>query len=158
MNHRVSNALIIAALFITPSVFAANGGCPVGQEGKNPLTPPGVQKGVVEVHLNAEMPLGDQAINAPGWRFRSRTITIGPGAVIPLHSHDQRPETPVMKHGSVTIYETDCKVGYVMKEGDVYQSGRGKSHWAVNETDHYAVMYVVDLVKDDSFPVQANNQ
>lgn len=70
-----------------------------------------------------------------------------------MHSHNDRPETVMMKHGELTIYESDCKVPYTMKEGEVYQSGHGKSHWAKNQSDHYSVMYVVDLVKKDSFPV-----
>lgn len=36
----------------------------------------------------------------------------------------------MMKHGELTTYETVCKTGYKMKEGEVYQSGHGKSHWA----------------------------
>lgn len=39
----------------------------------------------------------------------------------------------MMKYGEPTIYETDYKVGYKMKEGEIYQSGHGKTHWAINE-------------------------
>lgn len=37
----------------------------------------------------------------------------------PLLPHDDWPKTVLVKHGSLTIYETDCKTGYAMKEGDV---------------------------------------
>ncbi|WP_417330192.1 cupin domain-containing protein [Halomonas cupida] len=146
---------LVAATFILMSPVAAvasNGGCPSGKEGPTPFTPITERSGLINVHVAAEMPLSEEAINDPGWRFRARTVTISPGATIPIHSHDQRPETVTMKHGALMIYETDCTVGYSMQEGEIYQSGHGKSHWAVNETDDYAVMYVVDLVKTDSFP------
>lgn len=137
---------------------ASNGGCPKGQEGSSPFKAATVQKGIVEVFTESELPLADETINAPGWRFRARTITIAPGAVIPLHSHNDRPETVMMKHGELTIYESDCKVPYTMKEGEVYQSGRGKSHWATNQSSHYSVMYVVDLVNKDTFPINSDKK
>lgn len=149
-KYIVFSALIISG---TSLAHASNGGCPTGQEGLSEYPVPSSTKGIVEVHTESELPLAGETINAPGWRFRARTITISPGAVIPLHSHNDRPETAMMKHGELTIYESDCKVPYTMKEGVVFQSGHGKSHWVKNQSDHYSVMYVVDLVKKDSFPV-----
>ncbi|KRG68771.1 cupin domain-containing protein [Pseudoxanthomonas dokdonensis] len=140
------------AMCVPMLASAANGGCPSGKSGPQPLPPATQAKGEVDVHVEAEMDLGLEAIASPGWRYRARTVTIPAGVVIPLHSHDKRPETVMMKHGGLTIYELDCTVGYTMQEGQVYQSGHGKQHWAVNETDHPAVMYVVDLVSKDSFP------
>ncbi|WP_234262497.1 cupin domain-containing protein [Klebsiella aerogenes] len=153
--HQVIKILTFTMMLASPGpgVWAANGGCPAGDAGKAEQPPVTSQKGIVEVYTEAELPLANEAMHAPGWRFRARSVAIGPGAVIPLHSHDNRPETVMMKHGQLTIYETDCKTGYTMKEGDVYQSGHGKSHWAVNESGHFSIMYVVDLVKDDTFPV-----
>ncbi|MFI8483141.1 cupin domain-containing protein [Pseudomonas sp. NPDC078700] len=148
-----SPALLIALSMLSFSALAANGGCPAGKEGKQPKTPLTKQVGDLDVHLESEMDLGLEAINSPGWQFRARTVTIGAGTVIPLHSHNERPETVMMKHGGLTIYELDCTVGYTMQEGEVYQSGHGKQHWAVNETDHPVVMYVTDLLTKDNFPV-----
>ena len=153
MKHSIAAVLAVtAAAAAAAPALAANGGCPAGQEGKTPFTAPTASKGHVDTHIYAQMPLGEQAIKAPGWRFRSRAIAVGPGAVIAVHSHNERPETVTMKQGELKIYETNCKVGYAMKEGEVFQSGHGKEHWAANETDHTAIMYVVDLVKEDTFP------
>ncbi|MCX2789535.1 cupin domain-containing protein [Vibrio sp. Sgm 5] len=129
------------------------GGCPIGMEGSTQFTPPTKKSGEIYVDIKAEVKLDDQAIAAEGWKYRTRTITFSPGAVVPVHSHDDRPEMAMMKHGEVTIYETNCKVPYVMKEGDVYHNELGISHWAVNDTDDFAVMYVTDLVKTESFPI-----
>lgn len=150
--RRIALVATIATLLSPAAALAADGGCPAGMQGPTPFTPITERSGLVNVHVAAEMPLSEEAINDPGWRFRARTVTISPGATIPVHSHDQRPETVTMKHGELMIYETDCTVGYPMREGEIFQSGHGKSHWAVNQTDDYAVMYVVDLVKTDSFP------
>ncbi|GDX06619.1 cupin domain-containing protein [Buttiauxella sp. A111] len=144
--------IIAASLAFSAPVFASNGGCPVGKEGATPFTPQNAQQGEVFVHTAAEMNLGEETIHAEGWKFRARTITLSPHAVVPLHSHNDRPETVTMKQGAITIYETTCTVPYTMKEGEVYQSAHGKSHWAVNESDDYATMYVVDLVNKDTFP------
>lgn len=156
MIRNAMNPWIFIALTVLgiQSAVAANGGCPAGETG--PATQKAVteQKGNVEVYTESELPLDNETINARGWRFRARSIAVAPGATIPLHSHNDRPETVMMKHGELTVYETDCQVGYKMKEGEVYQSGHGKSHWVVNESNHYSVMYVVDLVKEDSFPVK----
>lgn len=152
---RIAKYIVLSASFISgvSVAHAANGGCPVGQEGPSGYPVASSTQGIVAVHSESELPLAGETINAPGWRFRARTITIAPGAIISMHSHNDRPETVMMKHGELTIYESDCKVPYTMKEGEVYQSGHGKSHWVKNQSDHYSVMYVVDLVKKDSFPV-----
>lgn len=94
---------------------------------------PPKQKGSVKVYTESELPLDNETIRAQAWRFRARSIAITPATIIPLHSHNDRPETVMMKYGEPTIYETDYKVGYKMKEGEIYQSGHGKTHWAINE-------------------------
>lgn len=142
----------ISLLLFTSSSFA--GGCPEGQVGKNPLPPATKASGKLYIHQQAQMQLGEQTINADGWRFRSRTLTFAPGTVVPLHSHENRPETAEMKVGQVRVYESNCKVPYTMAQGEVFQSGKGDSHWVINESDSIAVMSVVDLVKTDSFPTQ----
>ena len=130
------------------------GGCPTGMEGPSEHKAPTKSSGEIHVDIKAEVKLDDQVIKASGWKFRTRTITMSPGAVVPVHSHNDRPEMAMMKHGEVTIYETNCKKPYVMKEGDVYHNELGISHWAINETDDFAIMYVTDLVKNESFPIK----
>ncbi|OBS95511.1 hypothetical protein A9261_15140 [Vibrio tasmaniensis] len=103
--------------------------------------------GVVYVDIKADISLTNEAIKAEGWRFRTRTITMAPGAVVPVHSHNDRPEMAMMKHGNVFIYEVGCTKPYRMAEGDVYHNESGLSHWAINESNDYSVMYVTELVK-----------
>jgi quercetin dioxygenase-like cupin family protein len=152
--------LWLASLIVVTGTTAANaqnGGCPVGQEGVSQFIAPKESKGIIEVYQESELSLANETINAPGWRFRARTITVAPGAIIPIHSHNDRPETAMMKHGELTVYESGCKIPYTMKEGEIFQSGHGTSHWVVNQSDHYSVMYVVDLVKSDTFPERKAN-
>ncbi|MEH6578923.1 MAG: cupin domain-containing protein [Amphritea sp.] len=144
--------LTAASLLLVLSGPVIASGCPEGKEGPNPLTPLTELKGDVAVHTYAKMDLGKEAINAKGWTFRARSIMFAPGSVVQLHSHDKRPETAMMKHGKVTIYETNCTVPYVMGEGDIYQSGAGDAHWAVNHSDEHAIMFVADILSTDTFP------
>lgn len=152
MKSLSTMGLLAVCLFSSGFSMASNGVCPAGKEGPSPFEKPAKESPGIVVHVSNEMDLTKEAIAADGWRFRARTIVIPPGAAIPLHSHNERPETAVMKSGEVTVYEPDCTVPYVMREGVVTQNGHGKSHWVRNESDEYSIMYVVDLVKQDSFP------
>lgn len=146
---------VVLALFCTiwagPALAS---GCPAGKIGPTPFKPITETKGNLTVNTYHVMDLSREEIAAPGWKFRVRAITVPAGAMIALHSHDKRPETVTMKHGTLTIYEQNCTIGYGMTEGQVYQSGRNDAHWAVNETKDAAVMYVVDLVSKDTFPIR----
>ncbi|MGX5218676.1 cupin domain-containing protein [Pseudomonas segetis] len=148
---KAASIVATCVLALSPAIVFGSG-CPKGKEGPTPFKPITESSGSLDVQIYSQTDLGSEAIKAEGWRFRARTIVFGKDAVAPLHSHDKRPETAVMKHGSVTVYEQNCTVSYEMKEGDVYQSGHGDAHWVVNTSGAPAVMFVVDLVNEDSFP------
>jgi hypothetical protein len=70
-------AISLAAMCImSPAALATNGGCPTGMEGATPFEPIREQKGIVDVHLDREMPLSAETIAAQGWRYRARTIAL----------------------------------------------------------------------------------
>lgn len=146
-------AAILGLSVMASSVFAS--GCPAGKEGASPFARMTETVGQLEVTLEALTDLGGEAINATNWKYRARSVVIARGAVIAWHSHDKRPELVMMKHGSLTIYEDNCTVGYAMEEGRVFHNGHGDSHWARNEGESAAVMYVTDIYSQDSFPVSA---
>ncbi|EEE38531.1 Cupin domain protein [Rhodobacteraceae bacterium KLH11] len=127
------------------------GGCPEGQEGAMVNPPVTESSDGIDVTIYQVMDLSNQTIAAEGWNMRARTIAFPPRSVVKLHSHNDRPEIAVMKHGTVTVYESNCKVPYDMIEGEVFQSGRGDSHWVTNDSDETAVMYVVDLLTSSEF-------
>lgn len=148
---RISIASAIIALSLSSTAAFASG-CPVGKEGPSPFTPVTTTEGDIQVHGYQVTDLSQEAIAADGWKLRSRSIAFPAGSVIALHSHEQRPEMAMMKHGTVTVYESNCTVSYQMKEGDVFQSGKGDAHWVGNESEEIAVMYVVDVFAKESFP------
>ncbi|HAV1831699.1 TPA: cupin domain-containing protein [Enterobacter hormaechei subsp. steigerwaltii] len=146
----------IASVLILSSVTAFAGECPAGKEGPTPFKPVLETKGPIQVTDNGEIKLDSEAVNAKGWHLRSRTLYFGKDAIAQLHSHDSRPEIATMLSGSVTIYAENCTVGVKMKPGEVYRSGRGDSHWAVNESGAPAVMYATDIFSKDTFPVSGD--
>lgn len=133
------------------STAAYAGGCPVGKEGPMPIDAVTESSAGIDVTIYQTMDLGEQTIAAEGWNMRARTIAFPPGSKVKLHSHEDRPEMAVMKHGSVTIYEANCTVPFDMTEGVVFQSGKGDDHWAINDTEETAVMFVVDLLTSGDF-------
>lgn len=142
---RLRLALLAAAVFSAGGVAHA-GGCPEGKQGPTPFEAVTESSGDIKVHEYQRLDLGAERMAAEGRVLRARTISFGPGAVVQLHSHDNRPETAMMKHGTVTVFETNCQVSYPMREGVVYQSGIGDDHWVSNDTEETAVMLVVDIL------------
>lgn len=148
-----------AALIIALSSTAALAGeCPAGKEGPTPFKPAMETKGSIQVVNNGQFDLDNEAVAAKGWHLRSRTIYFGKDSVAQIHSHDERPEIATMLSGSVTIYAKNCTVGVKMKPGEVYRSGRGDSHWAVNDSGAPAVMYATDIYSKDTFPVSGGQK
>lgn len=66
--------------------------------------------------------------------------------MVKLLLHGDQPEIAVMQHGTVTMFEANCTAPYDMSEEVVFQSGLGDSHWAVNNTNETAILFVVDLL------------
>lgn len=146
----VSMALGLLGL-ISPATAQAEP-CPSGIVG-DPGAPPTTSSGTAVVANQASTELSGEEILAPGWRLRTRTITFAPGAIVSLHSHDKRPEMATMLVGTVMIYQLGCKLPIAMRPHEVHSNGRGVAHWAVNESKEFAVMYVTDLVAEESFPI-----
>lgn len=154
-----SVSVIATCLFALSPAVALAGECPEGKEGPTPFEVVTESKGEIDVKLNGEFPLAGQiplteeSVAEGNWRMRSRSITFGAGAIASAHTHAMRPEIITILEGAVTIYAEDCTVGVEVKPGDIYRSQDGDTHWAVNEGDVPAVMFAVDVVDMDSFPV-----
>lgn len=83
-------------------------------------------------------------------QFRLRELDMKPGAVVPWHSHDNRPAMIYVVSGEVVEYASNCAVPIVHKAGDVAPEKKGTSHWWKNTGATTAVLISVDL-----FPVAA---
>lgn len=150
MNIKNKISLTLISTLFSYSVFAS--GCPADQVGPYVGDPVLKTSPNVEVKLIKEQDLEHQAIQANGWKMRARTITMPPGSQIAMHSHDNRPETASILSGHMTLFEKNCKVPINFEKGVIIQNGKGDTHWVKNMTNEVAVMYIVDLSKDDNFP------
>jgi quercetin dioxygenase-like cupin family protein len=140
--------IFIFACQFNYSAQAAEIGCPKDQIGPTPLKPVTEPIGQIEVQTHSLVDLGKQAIGAPGWNFRARSIFFGSESSGPVHSHDRSPEFVMVKHGSITLHDANCKVPITLIEGQVYHAGIGTTHWGVNPTKDPVIVYIVDIVDE----------
>ena len=102
-------------------------------------------KGVEISHVES-LDLTPWAHDVKGRQLRIRKLVFQPGAMVGLHSHDDRPDASYLVQGELTEYREG---GYVKRRpGDtVHTSGKNVTHWVVNEANVPAVLIVVDVFK-----------
>ncbi len=139
--------LAFGTMTATPAV-AEIFGCPTDQVGPNPRKPVTKPIGQIESQTHFAIALGEHAMNAKGWNFRARSILFGAHSAGPVHSHARQPEFVMVKHGTIVLEDTHCKVPIVLQEGQVYHAGAHNEHWGVNPTGNPVIVYIVDLLDD----------
>jgi len=136
----------VAAMSFAASVAFA-GECPAdkrvadGQGQKPGATAP---VGVTDV-VRASTDLAREPAAIKGRQFRLRQLDMQPGAIVPWHSHNERPAMIYIVSGEVVEYASNCAVPITHKAGDVAPEKSGTSHWWKNLTDKPAVLISVDL-------------
>jgi quercetin dioxygenase-like cupin family protein len=147
--------LLIAAAVIGTCSLAATmayaGECPADKrvaDGKGQPPGPNMPQGVTDV-VRASTEIAKAPYNIKGRLFRLRELKMLPGAVVPWHSHDERPAMIYVVSGEVVEYASSCAVPIVHKAGDVAPETFGTSHWWKNTGSATAVLISVDL-----FPVE----
>lgn len=143
--RKLAAAAIIASLAWTTQAFAIDG-CPAGKEGKSPLTAPTADTGTAFENVIQTLDLSHESAMLKDHVLRIRTVTVSPGGIIPLHSHEDRPAMFFMKNGSLTLFRQDCTVPQVLHEGDVTREGKDTVHWARNDGKEFAILLVTDVV------------
>ncbi len=147
--RRAARAGAVAAL-LSIAAGAHAGACPADKvvadgKGQKPST---LAAKDVKDTVRATTDLSAEPVGVKGRLFRLRQLDIGPGGVVPWHSHDDRPAMIYIVSGSVTEYASNCAVPIVHKAGDVAPEKKGTSHWWQNTGSVPAVLISVDL-----FPV-----
>jgi len=93
-------------------------------------------------------PMGtiDLAPEMPAHQLRLRSVLMGPGGVIALHSHGDRPAFVYVLEGTLTELKEG---GYTQeyKSGEVLVESRDVTHWAENRGTSKVVFIVTDLMK-----------
>jgi quercetin dioxygenase-like cupin family protein len=148
---RVALTAAIASAMSIAATIATAGECPADKkvadgQGQKPST--AAAKDVTDV-VRATTDLSKEPAGVNGRLFRLRQLDMKPGAIVPWHSHGNRPAMIYIVSGEVVEYASNCAVPITHKAGDVAPEKSGTSHWWANNGSTTAVLISVDL-----FPVE----
>jgi quercetin dioxygenase-like cupin family protein len=141
-------AVFVAAAFAASAALA--GECPGDKrvaDGQGQKMVTHAPKDVTDV-VRAATDLAKEPVQLEGRLFRLRELNVGPGGIVPWHSHDQRPAMIYIVSGEIVEYASNCAVPIVHKAGDVAPEKNGTSHWWQNHGKVPSKLISVDL-----FPV-----
>jgi quercetin dioxygenase-like cupin family protein len=128
------------------------GECPSDKrvaDGQGQKPGPTMPVGVTDV-VRASTDLSKEPAAIKGRQFRLRQLDMQPGAIVPWHSHNERPAMIYVVSGEVVEYASNCAVPIVHKSGDVAPEKSGISHWWKNTGSTPAVLISVDLFPGDA--------
>ena len=137
----LATALAVAGL-------AQAGQCPADKVAANDL--PGAATapvGVVDTEL-ASIDLGPENVKLDQRRLRLRQMTIMPGGVVPLHSHEDRPALIMVNSGEIYEYSSKCAVPIQHKAGETAREFMGTKHWWKNTGSVPVSLTIGDIVND----------
>jgi quercetin dioxygenase-like cupin family protein len=81
-----------------------------------------------------------------GRQLRLRVITLEPGGVVAVHSHNGRPAVAYIVEGTLTEHRGDDWVKE-RQEGETIAETKDVTHWAENRGDKPVVVVAVDVFK-----------
>ena len=140
-------ALILAAA-LTAAGLAHAGQCPADKLLANPLVgAPTAPVGVTDTEL-AAIDLAQENVKLDQRRLRMRHMTIAPGGVVPLHSHEDRPALIMVNSGEIHEHSSKCAVPILHKAGDVAREFMGTRHWWKNSGSQPVDLTIGDIVND----------
>jgi quercetin dioxygenase-like cupin family protein len=138
-------AAVVAALGIAGAAVA--GECPPDPrvaDGTGQRPGPSMPLGVTDV-VRASTDLAKEPLALQGRQFRLRQLEMQPGAIVPWHSHNERPAMIYVVSGEVVEYASSCATPIVHRAGDIAPEKNGTSHWWKNTGTTKAVLISVDL-------------
>ena len=140
--------LSTCALVLSISGAALAGVCPADKVGNNKLAnAPTAAVGVVDTEL-ASVDLSKENVKLSDRRLRLRTMTIAPGGIVPLHSHEDRPALIKVNAGEIYENSSKCLVPILHKAGEVARESLGTQHWWKNEGSQAVELTIGDIVND----------
>jgi len=147
MNTPKFRQLALVLAFTTAGLAQA-GQCPADKVGANDL--PGAATapvGVVDTEL-ASIDLSKENVKLSERRLRLRHMTIAPGGIVPLHSHEDRPALIMVNAGEIYEYNSKCTVPILHKAGEVAREFQGTKHWWKNTSGQAVDLTIGDIVND----------
>ena len=140
--------LVAAMATLLAAGLSQAGECPADKRMANDL--PGAASapmGVADMEL-AAIDLSKENVKLDQRRLRLRHMTIAPGGVVPMHSHEDRPALIMVTSGEVLEYSSKCAVPIVHKAGEVAHEALGTVHWWKNTSGKPVQLTIADIVND----------
>ena len=140
--------LLLATAVLTLASLAQAGQCPADKLAANDLQGAATAPvGVVDTEL-ASIELAKENVKLDQRRLRLRHMTIMPGGVVPLHSHEDRPALIMVNSGEIYEYSSKCAVPILHKAGEVAREFMGTKHWWKNTGTRAVDLTIGDIVND----------
>ena len=115
-------------------------GIAVGQQ-----TPPTANQGV-KISPPTSLDLTEEIDSVKGRQLRLRIVTIEPGGVVAVHSHNGRPGVAYVLQGVLTEHrEGSGTIDHY--EGQSFTEDKDTTHWAQNKGNTDVVVLAVDVFK-----------
>jgi quercetin dioxygenase-like cupin family protein len=108
---------------------------------------PSAPVGVTDTEL-ASIDLSKENVKLDQRRLRLRHMTIAPGGIVPLHSHEDRPALIMVNSGEIYEHSSKCAVAILHKAGDVAREYLGTRHWWKNSGNQPVDLTIGDIVND----------
>ena len=141
----IQTAVVVSLLAVG---IAQAGECPAGKSTANEL--PGAATapmGVTDTEL-AAIDLAKENVKLEQRRLRMRHMTILPGGIVPLHSHEDRPALIMVNSGEIFEHSSKCAVPILHKAGDIARESLGTRHWWKNSGTQPVELTIADIVND----------
>jgi quercetin dioxygenase-like cupin family protein len=147
MTHPTFRRIALASALALAGLAHA-GQCPADKLAANDL--PGAATapvGVVDTEL-ASIDLANENVKLDQRRLRLRQMTIMPGGIVPLHSHEDRPALIMVNSGEIYEYSSKCGVPVLHKAGETAREFMGTKHWWKNTGSLPVSLTIGDIVND----------
>jgi quercetin dioxygenase-like cupin family protein len=140
--------LIAAVAALAAAGITHAGECPADKLSANDLAgAPSAAVGVVDTEL-ASIDLAKENVKLEQRRLRLRHMTIMPGGIVPLHSHEDRPALIMVNSGEIYENSSKCAVPILHKAGEVAREALGTRHWWKNSGSEAVNLTIGDIVND----------
>jgi quercetin dioxygenase-like cupin family protein len=148
MQTRTHALRFLAAAALVTAGIAHAGECPADKVAANPLAnAPTAPVGVVDTTL-ASIDLSQENVRLNERRLRLRHMTIAPGGIVPLHSHEDRPALIMVNKGEIYENSSKCAVPILHKAGEISREFLGTRHWWKNSGSETVDLTIADIVND----------
>ena len=139
---------IALATALAAAGLAHAGECPADKVAANDLKGAATAPlGVADTDL-ASIDLAKENVKLDQRRLRLRQMTIMPGGIVPLHSHEDRPALIMVNSGEIVEYSSKCAVPILHKAGEVAREFMGTKHWWKNTGSVPVNLTIGDIVND----------